>query len=474
MKKHVSLILAVCMAFSFVIFPASAEENADVPMLISEGPEFVDMPDDYSTEALNYAVEKGFLQGSGDMIMPNKEITTAELATVMVRAANLTGMADLSMYTDIVMTEWYYEAMATALENGIIKGMDNMLYPGTPVTREAAFYALAMAFNIKAEDKSALDSFTDMDMITPEMAEQVAALVEAEVVLGNDNMIMPKDQLTRKDFAVIMHRVMMYDTMHTVKFVTLVTQSFTGEEIVTKEMVEVETGSAVAMPEEPANTVQLPSTLDVDKWYDLRAWYLEPELINRWDFTMPIEKNMTLYAEFVHIPDPPTNTHFSFINKMFVDSDGVTMVQGIEDGHAYGPIALKEGLEIENYMADPNGADAGVYLAYTIEDRMIANAQAVPAKMSGEVTAISAEGVMLGDGEMMMFDEQVYMYWAHADGTYSVYNKVAGRFPVEEMTEDHLPLGTFVSLFDARSGSDTFAEGKIDAIIVRQAPPVQP
>ncbi len=452
-RKHFSMLLAICMML--VAMPMAAMAD------------YSDMPNDYSTEALKFAVDNGYLVGMDGKVMPDDSITVAQVAQILTRSANLTGMADMSGYSDINQDAWYYAAMGAALDKGMIMATGDMLYPDMPITREGAFKALAVAFEITGTDMSVLDGFTDKDMISSDAMEEVAALVEAGIVEGYDNMIVPKNEIRRKDFAVIMYRLMMDDAMNSVTFMSSVTHSFTGEEIAMTEMEYVKSGMAVSMPDDPENTVVI-NGIDIDKWYDLRAWYTEPELINKWDFDMPVTKDMTLYAEFVHIPDPPTNTHFSMINEMHEDSEGITIVKGIEDGHEYGPISLADGLVINTYMADMTDEDVGVYLAYTIGDRMIQNAVPVEPMMSGVVTYISEEGVMLDDGKMLMFDKEVYMYWGHEDGTYSVYNKVAGRFPVVEITAEHLPLGSYITVLDARSGSDLFAEGKIDAILVRE------
>ncbi len=432
---------------------------------------FSDMPDDYSTTALQYAVEKEYLLGMDGKIMPNDSITYAQVAAVLARVANLEEMSDLSAYSDVSSDDWFYEDMAKAVAKGLFMMDGDMLYPNLEVSRENAFRALAIALDLSADDSSSLDAFSDKDLLAEDNMLLISALVENGIVLGYDNMLGLEQDIKRKDFAVILYRAMMLmedDGAMEVSFMASVTHSFTGEEIMYNEVVAVNKGEAVAMPETPANTVVIDG-IDIDKWYDFRGWYTEAELINKWDFASPIEQDLVLYGEYVHIPDPPTNTHFSMINEMFVDSEGITMVKGIEDGHEYGPMPLAADLTIDTYMADPDSDVAGTYLAYTIGDRQVAAAEPVVATASGLVTEISSDGVAIDDGEMVMFDEQIYMYWAHADGTYSVYNKVAGRFPVEEMTEEHLPLGTFVSLFDARSGSDLFAEGKIDAIIVRMS-----
>ena len=51
-------------------------------------PTFPDMPNDWSTQALQNAVENGLLSGSGGKILPNEYLTRAQLATIICHAFN--------------------------------------------------------------------------------------------------------------------------------------------------------------------------------------------------------------------------------------------------------------------------------------------------------------------------------------------------------------------------------------------------
>jgi hypothetical protein len=60
--------------------------------------EFKDMPNDWSTSALEAAVKNGLLTGSGGYIKASDNMTRAEMATIMVRACGATKEVDISGY----------------------------------------------------------------------------------------------------------------------------------------------------------------------------------------------------------------------------------------------------------------------------------------------------------------------------------------------------------------------------------------
>ena len=80
-KRFFSAILII--AFILTLMPVSALA-ADGGT--SSSPLFSDMPDNWSTKALQNAVANGLIGGSDGKIMPEDNLTRAEMATVIARA----------------------------------------------------------------------------------------------------------------------------------------------------------------------------------------------------------------------------------------------------------------------------------------------------------------------------------------------------------------------------------------------------
>ncbi|MBR5155196.1 MAG: S-layer homology domain-containing protein [Clostridia bacterium] len=197
MKKILALVLVCLFTFQAAVFAA----------------DFKDMPNDWSTSALEAAVANGLLTGSGGYIKASDNMTRAEMATIMVRACGATREIDISGYTDVKADDWFYTSMARAVAMGAFTGSDNKLNPSNPITRQEAFLVLSRVFGLSAGatvDESVLDAFKDKDKIADWAKEGVASIVAKGYVAGNDGYINPLNNISRAEFAVVMDRLIKY------------------------------------------------------------------------------------------------------------------------------------------------------------------------------------------------------------------------------------------------------------------------
>lgn len=193
-KKFLAMALTLCMVVSMLPGAALAAE-------------FSDMPKDYSEEALQNAVTNGLLSGAEGKIMPNDNLTRAQMAAVLVRAFGADKKASLTSFTDVANGAWYYNELSSAVYMGIFKGDGNSMRPNAPITRQEAFTVLARAFGLSSADVSNLDKFADKSSISDWAKSGVAAMVATGFVKGDGQNISPLANITRKDFAVTMDRM---------------------------------------------------------------------------------------------------------------------------------------------------------------------------------------------------------------------------------------------------------------------------
>ena len=193
-KKVFSLILTITLIITLLSTKALATE-------------FSDMPDNWSTAALEHAVSNGLLNGENGQIMPDDNLTRAQLATIINRAFGSAEKADLSGYSDVHEDKWYYDDMAKAVQMGIFTGYDNKLNPDNSITRQEVFVVLARAFKIPAGDPSVLNGFEDAGALSSWAVGAVSALIEAGYVNGNDGKINPLSYITRAEFAQLMYNM---------------------------------------------------------------------------------------------------------------------------------------------------------------------------------------------------------------------------------------------------------------------------
>ena len=167
-----------------------------------------DFPDDWSRDALMFAVENGILQGDHHRdLKPQDNITRAEMAAVLVRLLGASEQADLSAFADVPRDAWYYTELSCAVRAGIFQGVSAArMEPDAPITREQAVTVLCRALGIVSEDRDACRTFSDADSISDYARDGVSAMKEQAVVQGyGDGSFRPAAPITRAETAQILY-----------------------------------------------------------------------------------------------------------------------------------------------------------------------------------------------------------------------------------------------------------------------------
>ena len=166
---------------------------------------FPDLPDNWSTDALIKAVQNGLLNGSGGYIEPNKQLTRAQLAAIMVRAFGASEEADVSEFTDLRESEWYYKDMARAVQMGIFLGDGTgSIRPDSPITRQEVFVVISRAFDISGAETSVLNQYPDGSLVADWAKDATASMISSGYISGSGGHIKPLDLITRAEFAQVM------------------------------------------------------------------------------------------------------------------------------------------------------------------------------------------------------------------------------------------------------------------------------
>ena len=121
-----------------------AEEVSEEPEEMEETEEtktisFKDVKEsDWFYEAVSYAVENGLMSGmSEDIFAPNTPLTREMLAVVLYNVEGQPESTEANTFTDVKGDMWYTDAILWANENGIVAGYDNGAYGvGDLITRE--------------------------------------------------------------------------------------------------------------------------------------------------------------------------------------------------------------------------------------------------------------------------------------------------------------------------------------------------
>jgi hypothetical protein len=119
----------------------------------------------WSAPQIAVAKTLGYVQGYDDgLFMPDKLMTRAELATLLVRDAEARGeqfTGTPQAFTDVPADNWYAEYVAKASAIGLVNGYDDGTFrPETPVTRAEAVVMINRAFGRDPETAEALKTAT--------------------------------------------------------------------------------------------------------------------------------------------------------------------------------------------------------------------------------------------------------------------------------------------------------------------------
>ena len=189
-KRTLAMLLAGAMLLPANAFAASPED-------------FTDFPTDWSAAGLRSAVQNGLLNGSNGQINSSGLLIRAQMAAIVNRAFAARKTADLSVYSDVNTSAWYYNDLELAVAMRTFQGANGKLNPEAPITREEAFVVLARAFALESGDTSVLNNYTDGASVSAWARSSVAALIENGYVNGANGKLNPKTSITRAEFAKV-------------------------------------------------------------------------------------------------------------------------------------------------------------------------------------------------------------------------------------------------------------------------------
>ncbi len=210
--KKVSIIFVI-IAIAFCYFPSSTL-GLQTSAPDKSGKVIMDMPDEdfWSTPALKAAVRNGLLNGfdeeDGIYIRPNDTLTRAQAAAIVNRAFGTKETAELLGVTDVSEGSWYFSDIQKAVSMGTMM-LDTKMRPNDNITRQEAFTILARALKMEEGTRKDLEKFNDASHVASWATSGMGAMVKAGYIRGNNNLLSPKANMTRAQFAVVIYNVIL-------------------------------------------------------------------------------------------------------------------------------------------------------------------------------------------------------------------------------------------------------------------------
>lgn len=164
---------------------------------------------EWAEEAINNLAERGIVNGKADGIYaPNDNVTRAEFIKMVISAMGLDLGGAENAFADVAQDAWYAPYIASAYRNAIVLGDENgNFYPEAPITREDMVTILYRVVDAQ-EGVGRVEKFTDAAQVSDYAKDAVGYFAAKGVVTGmSDGSFAPKNNATRAETAVIIHRI---------------------------------------------------------------------------------------------------------------------------------------------------------------------------------------------------------------------------------------------------------------------------
>ena len=176
---------------------------------------FIDVPaGSYYEDAVIWAVDKGITTGtSATTFNPNGVCTRAQAVTLLWRAASSPAPKTKVMpFTDVPADSYYHDAVLWAVEQGITKGTsDTAFSPNATCTCAQVVTMLCRFAKVQGMDTTqggmTIREFDDFDAAPAYAIEAMDWAVNAGVLKGDNNRLLPQNACTRAQIVTFLWRV---------------------------------------------------------------------------------------------------------------------------------------------------------------------------------------------------------------------------------------------------------------------------
>ncbi|HEY5586653.1 MAG TPA: S-layer homology domain-containing protein [Ruminiclostridium sp.] len=181
--------------------------------------EFKDVETHWAKASINDMGSRMIISGIGnDLFEPNRDITRAEFAAIVVKSLGLKPGTDNNSFVDVKSPAWYCGYIETAYEYGIISGYGNGKFgPMDKISHEQAMTMVAKAMKITGlkvefsagEADKLLAAFGDSGQSSAWAKESITTCIKAGILpVQMSKALEPKVKITRAEVAVIIRRLL--------------------------------------------------------------------------------------------------------------------------------------------------------------------------------------------------------------------------------------------------------------------------
>jgi len=170
------------------------------------------LPSQWHHAPITNASTLGFVKGYGNHIFaPDDNVTRAQSVQALFNISADSAPEYKRYFTDIKPDSWYTDAVIWAVDNNICDVNSKKKFnPNENISREEFITYLYRHQNSPEVSTSLLDSYNDTSEVSVASRQAIEWAVASQIITGHDNLIEPKKNMTRAEFATILVRY--YDT----------------------------------------------------------------------------------------------------------------------------------------------------------------------------------------------------------------------------------------------------------------------
>ena len=164
--------------------------------------------------AIRWAAERGIAAGkTAATFDPSGACTRGQAVTFLWRAAGKPEVSSGAAFSDVAADAYCAQAVRWAASLGIVTGYaDGNFRPNATVTREqmaAILFRFAKAQGLDTtQGGMAIREFQDFDQLSPYAAEAMTWAVNAGILKGDQNRLLPQSPCARGQIVTLLHRLL--------------------------------------------------------------------------------------------------------------------------------------------------------------------------------------------------------------------------------------------------------------------------
>ncbi len=164
--------------------------------------------------AKNYIDELAFnkiVNGvSKNIFLPDKYITRAEFAKLLCNAFSVKKFSELTQFSDISKSDWFYSDVCALSQHGIINGISSEAFaPSMEITRQDAVVMIMRMYDkLNSNYETSNLDFYDSVQISSYAYSHIQSALSLQIVNGNpDGKFLPKNNITRAEASTLVYRM---------------------------------------------------------------------------------------------------------------------------------------------------------------------------------------------------------------------------------------------------------------------------